>query len=91
VEALLPFATIGRILNDAAYSSGTENSSLGSTRANQQGDCPEAGLPSLYGAEPGHSNHAEAGTEGPGSGGLSEREAGEYGALTVGCFKKDPF
>ncbi len=64
--------------DEPAYSSGTENSSPGSPRANQQGDCPAAGLLSLYGAEPGESNYAEAGAEEPGSGGLPDRAAGEY-------------
>src|SRR5918996_5968353 len=64
--------------DEPAYSSGTENGSPGSPRANQQGDCPAAGLLPLYGAEPGESNHAEAGAEEPGSGGLPDRAAGEY-------------
>ena len=56
--------------NEPAYPSGAENSSLDSLRANKQGDCPAAGLLSLYGAEPGESNYAEAGAEEPNSGGL---------------------
>src|SRR5918992_1513879 len=61
--------------DEPAYSSGTANSSPGSSRANQQGDCPAAGLLPLYGAEPGESNHAEAGAEEPDSGGLLVRAA----------------
>ena len=56
----------------------TENSSLDSPRANQQGDRPVTELLSLYSPEPGESNHAEAGAEEPGSGGLPDRAAGEY-------------
>src|ERR687895_426091 len=61
--------------DEPAYSSGTVNSSPDSPRANQQGDCSAAGLLSLYGAEPGESNHAEAGAEEPDSGGLLVRAA----------------
>src|ERR671918_3226959 len=64
--------------DEPAYSSGTANSSPGSSRANQQGDCPAAGLLSTYGAEPGESNYAEAGAKEPGSGGLPGRTACEY-------------
>jgi hypothetical protein len=64
--------------DEPAYSSGTENNSPGSPRANQQGDCPAAGLLSLYSPEPGESNYSEAGGEEPGSGGLPVRAAGEY-------------
>jgi hypothetical protein len=39
--------------DEPAYSSGTENNSPGSPRANQQGDCSAAGLLSLYSPEPG--------------------------------------
>src|SRR5918992_5829073 len=64
--------------DEPAYSSGTENSSPGSPRANQQRDSPASGLLSLYGAEPGESNYSEAGAEEPSSGGLPDRAAGEY-------------
>jgi hypothetical protein len=64
--------------DEPAYSSGTENSSPGSPRANQQGDCPTLRHLSLYGAELGESNYSEAGAEEPGSGGLPDRASGEY-------------
>jgi hypothetical protein len=63
---------------EPAYSSGTENSSPGSPRANQQGDCPALRLLSFYCAEPSASNYSEAGVEEPDSGGLPVRAAGEY-------------
>jgi hypothetical protein len=64
--------------DEPAYSSGTANSSPGSLRAKQQGDCPAAGPLSFYSAEASESNYEEAGAEEPGSGGLPGRAAGEY-------------
>ena len=70
--------------DDPAYSSGTENNSPGSPRANQQGDCPAAGRLCLYGTEPGASNHPEAGAEEQDSSGLPGRAAEVWGEIMRG-------